>query len=149
MSVLVELGHGNLRVLLSAQNHDLLLTLGAFLESRQCQVSPAGNGTEAIHLLKQSGCPPFDIIITDIELPSAAAGWEVLRTARRLHPHTHIVVMTDASWTEAVVEALRLGAFDYLMKPIRLSDLERLVNRILDRLVLLEQSRNLAPRLLS
>jgi two-component system response regulator AtoC len=73
----------------------------------------ASDGKEAIERLKQE---TFDLVITDRKMP-AADGFEVLKTAKSLHPHCFVILMTAFGSIESAVEAMRLGAFNYLIKP--------------------------------
>lgn len=75
----------------------------------------AGDGTAALDRL---GERPFDVVLLDLAMPGAFGGMEVLRRARAAHPHTQIVVITAHGSVADAVEAMKLGAFDFLQKPL-------------------------------
>jgi DNA-binding NtrC family response regulator len=88
------------------------------------RVTTAASGEEAIDLMRQRR---FDLVLTDKNLPGAS-GLEVLRVARGLDPPPAVVLITGYSSYDSAVEALDIGAQDYIEKPIR--DLENLRFRI-------------------
>ena len=90
-------------------------------------VETAGNGAEAIVKLQAS---PFDIVITDMNMPEGT-GLDVLRAAKAVSSDTEVIIVTAYGTIDTAVEAMRLGAYDFVTKPFRLSDIERKVGRIL------------------
>jgi two-component system response regulator FlrC len=102
----------------------------------------AGDGLEALgHLGKQS----FDVMITDLRMPGALDGIDLLRKARAESPETEVILLTAHGSVDSAVEAMKLGAFDYIQKPIGSpAELRLLVDRALERrrlLALKDQSR--------
>jgi two-component system response regulator FlrC len=102
----------------------------------------AADGVEALgHLAKQS----FQVMITDLRMPGALDGIDILRKARAESPETEVIVLTAHGSVDSAVEAMKLGAFDYLQKPIGSpAELRLLVGRALERrrlLALKDQSR--------
>src|SRR3954447_22263815 len=116
MVSIAEVLPGRTRILVVDDDSDLRLTLCEYLESRNFTVSSACNGTEAVNLIK-SGKHHFDMIFTDLIMPSGPDGMEVLKVAKRHNPLCHVVVMTGYSSIETAIESIRCGAFDYLTKP--------------------------------
>ncbi len=74
---------------------------------------------------------PADLVISDLEMP-ALSGMELLERIRREHPGTDFVIFTANASIESAVAALRLGAADYLTKPLRPDELRHVVDRLLD-----------------
>src|SRR5262249_28917754 len=72
----------------------------------------------------------FDAAILDLRMEHEKAGLQVLAALKQISPDTEAVIMTGYGSTETAVEALRLGAFDYLTKPCKLTDIEALLLRI-------------------
>ncbi|MGW8268098.1 MAG: sigma-54-dependent transcriptional regulator, partial [Longimicrobiales bacterium] len=102
----------------------------------------AADGVEALaHLSKQS----FQVMITDLRMPGALDGIDLLRKARAESPEMEVIVLTAHGSVDSAVEAMKLGAFDYLQKPIGSpAELRLLVGRALERrrlLALKDQSR--------
>jgi DNA-binding NtrC family response regulator len=75
----------------------------------------------------------FDAAILDLRMEHDKAGLQVLAALKQASPDTEAVIMTGYSSAETAVEALRLGAFDYLSKPCKLTDIEALLIRIQEK----------------
>jgi DNA-binding NtrC family response regulator len=75
----------------------------------------------------------FDAAILDMRMEHDKAGLQVLAALKQVSPDTEAVIMTGYGSTETAVEALRLGAFDYLTKPCKLTDIEALLIRIQEK----------------
>ena len=75
----------------------------------------------------------FDAAILDLRMEHDKAGLQVLAALKQASPDTEAVIMTGYSSAETAVEALRLGAFDYLCKPCKLTDIEALLLRIQEK----------------
>ena len=96
--------------------------------------------------LKSCESGKFDLVLTDLNMPEAS-GVEVLKRVKESNPHTPVVVMTGYPSVDNSVECLRLGASDYVLKPLMLDDLLSTVNRILDDQRLQEENRLLRRQL--
>ena len=88
----------------------------------------ASSGTDALKILDDE---QFDLVITDIRMPGAD-GLAVLRKAREAGDNTPVLVMTAYGTVDSAVDAMRLGAYDYIQKPFDLEELEMKVVRALD-----------------
>jgi DNA-binding NtrC family response regulator len=91
------------------------------------QVSTAGTGEEALQLIEKQD---FDILVIDVR-PPGKTGLQVLREVRKSKPYIKSVIITAYPSAESAVEAMKLGAVDYLIKPIAPDDLERLIRETL------------------
>src|SRR5436309_14811550 len=143
---IAELFPGKVRILVVDDDSDLRLTLCEYLESSNFNVLSARDGSEAIHLL-QSQRSNFDIIFTDLVMPSGPDGVEVLKVAKQFYPSSYVVVMTGYSSIETAIESIRCGAFDYLTKPFKLAQIDIIVNRILEYLILMSDNKRLSAQL--
>jgi DNA-binding NtrC family response regulator len=103
-------------------------SLKELLQEEGYQVHEAADGTTALQLLDEID---FDLILSDITMPGAD-GIAVLKKVREAHPRTMVMLMTAYASVDTVVEALRLGAQDYLLKPLLLEDVLNKVRRVLD-----------------
>src|SRR4030042_785796 len=83
------------------------------LEEEGYEVETALSGREAFDKMKTT---PVDIVITDLKMPGID-GMEVLKTFRKEYPDTIVIMITGFSTVETAVEAMKLGAFDYIPKP--------------------------------
>jgi len=137
---------GKIRLLIVEDDSDFRLTLCEYLEIRRFTPTSARNGTAALQLLDSS--KQFDIIFTDLKMSPGPNGMDVLKAARAINPNCYVVVMTGFSSIETAVESVRLGAFDYLVKPFQPVEVEIIANRIIEHLCLLEDNRRLSRTLL-
>jgi len=88
-----------------------------------------------------------EVVIVDKNLPDGS-GLELLQTCREHHPNVEVIVLTGYPTLESAIDALRLGAFDYIIKPVLDLDLvSQKVRRALERRHLRAQSRELAGQL--
>ena len=107
-----------------ASMREMLVT--AFSE-RGFDVEQASNGLDAIAVLKER---PFDVIITDLNMPGET-GLGVLRAARDASPDTSVIIVTAFGTIDTAVEAMRLGARDFISKPFKIAELELKIDAIL------------------
>jgi two-component system response regulator PilR (NtrC family) len=87
----------------------------------------AGNGDEALELLNANS---FDILITDLKMPGMD-GMDLVKKCLQICPQTSVIIITAHASVESAIEALRMGAFDYILKPFDFDDLILKVNRLL------------------
>ncbi|MCG3198993.1 MAG: sigma-54-dependent Fis family transcriptional regulator [Candidatus Omnitrophica bacterium] len=106
-------------------------------------VDTAEDGLVALRKMSESA---FDLVITDIRMPHID-GMELLRRCKEKQPTTEIVVLTGHGTIEMAVEAMRLGAIDYLQKPVNLDELELVVRRVLEQRKLLSENEYLRAKL--
>ncbi len=98
------------------------------LRLQRYQVGSAENGRVALERLAENS---YDLVLTDLQMPEMG-GIKLLGELRKLHADTDVIVFTAYGTFESAREALRLGAVDYLTKPLELEDLERTVRRALE-----------------
>src|SRR4051794_5134651 len=102
------------------------------------QVAAAPNGVVALERLQEH---PYDLVFTDLQMPQMG-GLALLREMRQGYPDTDTIVFTAHATVETARDALKLGAFDYLTKPVSVDDLERTVRRAMEwRRVRIEKER--------
>jgi len=111
------------RVLVAEDNESLRIGIVAALEDAGYEVSGAANGEEAL-LQLESG--PFHVVVSDIKLGDLS-GVDVLRKAKEVNSETEVILMTAYATLDTALQALRLGAFDYIQKPFDLDDLKHRV----------------------
>lgn len=93
-------------------------------------VSEAGSADEAIEMLRHN---TYDVVLTDVKMPGSMDGMGLLRYIRSESSEAVVILMTAYSEVPLVVEALKLGANDYFMKPGSMHDLRNAVARGVDR----------------
>lgn len=84
------------------------------LESADCNALAAEDGAEAITVMEQH---PFDVVLLDLRMPGLD-GMDVLKTIKQRWPDSEVIVITGYPSIESAKEAVRLGAFNYLTKPL-------------------------------
>jgi DNA-binding NtrC family response regulator len=100
-------------------------------------VDSASTGEEALEKIKDKD---YDLILSDIRMPSMS-GMEVLKATKEYLPCAKVVMMTAYGTVENAVEAMKLGAFDYVMKPFSADEIELVLKRALEHKRLLEENR--------
>lgn len=115
------------------------------LKRKRFEVITAENGQRALALLKDH---VFDLVITDMKMPDLT-GIDVLRKVKELSPNTIVVVITAFGSIENAVEAMRLGAFNYLLKPFSPDTIEAIIEKAQEHLLLLDENQSLRQQLYS
>ena len=94
-------------------------TLSKRLTARGFEVEGAFGGPQALEMLDAR---PFDVVLLDVWMPGMD-GLEVLKMIRRLHPAVKVVLVSGNASINAAVEGIRLGATNYLLKPVDIDEL--------------------------
>jgi len=89
-------------------------------------VSSAANGVEALNFLRSKD---VELIITDLNMPEMN-GLKFLRELNRSHPSSNVIMITAYGEVESYLEAMTLGAFEYINKPVKYDDLKKVINKI-------------------
>ncbi len=106
-------------------------------------VTSASTGTQAIELVRGQ---LYDTVLCDVRMPEMD-GLGILREIKRLDSSVEVVMVTGYPAVSTAVEALKLGAYDYLAKPVRLEELSHLMSRLTERRLLRREVRSLRSRL--
>ena len=113
-----------IRVLLVDDEKEFTEVLAERLETRDFEVTKAFSGDEALGLLKDKH---IDVVVLDVLMPGKD-GLATLQEMKQMKPIVEVIMLTGHSTVETAVEGMKLGAFDYLMKPAETRDLiEKLV----------------------
>ncbi len=113
------------KVLVVDDERDFLEPLVERLQLRKLEAYGLGSGEEALAWLAGN---PADVVVLDVKMPGMD-GLQVLREIKSRHPLVEVVLLTGHASVESGMEGLELGAFDYLIKPVKLDDL---MERILE-----------------
>ena len=113
------------RILIVEDRDSLRRMLELALSQDGYEVAVAADGSSALRLLAER---PFDFVLTDLKLPDLS-GIEVLEASRSTQPRVPVVVLTGYGTVSTAVEAMKLGAYDFLEKPFEIDDLARLIER--------------------
>ncbi len=132
-------------VLVVDDEPDVLELIAEYLRNRGLRVTAAREGAAAVAALRQEA-GRYRLVVTDLQLPGVD-GLEVLRAAREVNPTCFVVIVTGYASLDSAIQAVRLGAYDYLTKPFSLGQLDVLLGRVQDRLTLEEENRRLLRQL--
>lgn len=131
-----------LHVLVVDDEPDVRDLLVEYFRERGFEVDAAPEGREAIRVLERAGAR-YTLVITDLQLPGAD-GLAVLRAAKAANPSLYVIIITGYASLDSAIQAVRLGAYDYLTKPFSLGQIDVIVQRMADRLSLEAENRQLA-----
>jgi DNA-binding NtrC family response regulator len=132
-----------MKILLVEDEKTIAVTLGDDLEAAGHEVVLADDGAKGIARLREEA---FDCVITDVRLPGAD-GMQVLKAAKEARPDTEVLVMTAYATVDHAVEAMRLGADDYIQKPFMNEQVVERLERIGKYRTLLDENRQLREAL--
>jgi DNA-binding NtrC family response regulator len=111
------------RILLVEDNPSLRRAIARALGASFGAVEQTSRGDEAVERLRDRSVEPYDVVVADLRLPGAN-GIDVLRAARERDTRIAVVLMTAYGSIQTAVEAMKLGAFDFVQKPFELEELE-------------------------
>ena len=115
--------------ILIAEDHDALRRgLARGLAGAGHEVDEASNGNAAIERLHDGH---YDVVLSDLKM-GGSDGMDVLRTTRALHPTTAVILMTAFGSVSTAVEAMKIGAFDYVQKPFEIEEMEVKIEKALE-----------------
>ena len=117
------------------------------LETEGHKVHVAHKGEEGIAKLEELG-DEIGMVFTDMKLPDIT-GNDVLREVKKRRPNLPVVVVTGFATKDGAVEAMRLGAYDYLTKPFNIADITLVARRALERNRLIDENKYLQNELMS
>lgn len=114
-----------IKVLLVDDEKEFVETLAERLELRGFDIKTCFSGDDALKLVQEDD---FDVIVLDVLMPGKD-GIETLRNIKALKPLIYIIMLTGHATVETAIEGMKLGAYDYLVKPAETDDLlEKITN---------------------
>jgi two-component system response regulator (stage 0 sporulation protein F) len=114
------------RILVVDDEENARIALSKILTREGYDVASAGNGYEALNYLRDR---EVELIITDINMPEMN-GMAFLRELNRSHPASNVIMITAYGEVESYIEAMNLGAFEYINKPVKLEELNKIIRKI-------------------
>ncbi len=111
------------RVMVVDDEEDFVAMLQLRLEEAGERVTPARSGVQCLNLLKEK---EQDVVILDIKMPGID-GIETLREIKKDFPLVEVIMLTGHGTTETAVQGMKLGAYDYLLKPADFEELQQKV----------------------
>jgi DNA-binding NtrC family response regulator len=114
------------RILIVDDEENARLGLSKLLSQEGYDVDLAANGTEALEILRRQR---VNLVISDINMPDMN-GIMFLREISRHFPSTNVIMITAYGGVESYLEAMNLGAFEYLHKPLRIGELRSVMKKV-------------------
>lgn len=115
----------NIKVLLVDDEPDFVESLSQRLQVRKFDVKTSLSGDAAIALVQNED---FDVIVLDVLMPGKD-GIETLKEIKSIKPLVHVIMLTGNATVETAIEGMKIGAYDYLMKPAEMEDLVEKIHR--------------------
>jgi DNA-binding NtrC family response regulator len=109
---------------------DFLETLINRLKRRKITATGCASGEEAVRLVRET---PFDVVVLDIKMPGGMDGIQTLREIKKIRREAEVILLTGHASLETSMEGMEHGAYDYLLKPIKLEDLLEKLAQALER----------------
>ena len=120
------MGESVKRILVVDDEENTRIGLSKLLSQEGFEVESAANGNDALDLLGQH---KINLVISDINMPDMN-GLAFLRELSRKYPSTSVIMITAYGGVESYLEAMNLGAYEYLHKPVRLEELRSVMKKI-------------------
>jgi len=135
----------NAKILIADDEKTIRESLKVILEDEGYKANVAGDGALALEEIKNNN---YDIVISDIKMPNID-GMELLEKASEISPNTFFIIMTAYASVQTAIEALRKGAYDYLIKPVEFEDLLIRIKRLIEYKNLAAENKALRQRISS
>ena len=116
-----------------------LLNIERAMSKEGYDVATAGSGPVALALLERRS---FDILLTDLRMEKVD-GMQLLKACREKHPDTEVIMITGYATAEAAVQAMKQGAFHFVAKPFRLSEVRKVVDQAMEKIRLRMENKQL------
>lgn len=133
-----------MKILVVDDERKMCNILKAILEDENYSVATAENGQEALRLLGRAD--GFDLVVTDLMMPEVN-GMEILRTAKEGKSSPEVIIMTAYATVQTAVAAMKMGAYDYIIKPFEMDELKFMIKRIADQRRLISENIELKQQL--
>jgi len=117
------------KILIVEDEKSMREVLKMLLEGEGYDVSTAPDGLEGIACLDKD---IFDLVITDVKMPKAD-GFEVLKRIKDISPDTIVIMITAFGTKESGIEAMKLGAYDYISKPFNIDEIRLIVKKAIEK----------------
>jgi len=123
-------------ILIVDDEKNIRLTIAKALEGFGVDIGEADSGEEALSQIKEGD---YGVIILDLKLPGGMDGIEVLRRVRETRPDIQVIMISAYGTVDSAVEAMKLGAVDFMQKPFAAAEIRELVAKVMDRELLDER----------
>jgi DNA-binding NtrC family response regulator len=133
------------RVLIVDDNREIRSILEEYLREEGYLASGAGNAQEALDMQAQMA---FDLVITDLNMPGMT-GIDLIKEISKGEQGTEFIIITGYASLDTAIEAVKAGAFDYIVKPFRIEELKVVIKNVKDKVMLKKANQQLFDKLKS
>jgi DNA-binding NtrC family response regulator len=141
---MIQTASRHFNVLIVDDEQDVRDLLVEYFRDRSLDVTALSDGLAAIDEIEKNA-ERYSLIVSDLQLPGMD-GLAVLRAARAASPSAVVIIVTGYASLDSAVQAVRLGAYDYLTKPFSLGQIDVIVQRVFERQALEAENRHLARK---
>ncbi|HOS60419.1 MAG TPA: response regulator [Syntrophorhabdaceae bacterium] len=131
------------QILIVDDNAEIREIVQEYLADSDCQIEGASNGKEALEKYNKN---PYDIIITDLKMPGIS-GIELIKLLKQKTDTIEFVIITGYASVDTAIEAVRIGAFDYIVKPFRMEELKVTIKNAKEKIILKRANEELLDKL--
>jgi DNA-binding NtrC family response regulator len=132
-----------IRILIADDDKVIADILRDIISNPERSVEICHDGQTAVDKIKEQF---FDLIISDLVMPHKG-GMEVLKFAKQLNPEVLVIIVTGYASLETAVDAVKEGAYDYIMKPCKLAEIRIVVDRATEKIKLHKENKDLLKKL--
>jgi DNA-binding NtrC family response regulator len=141
----MNMKNDSFRTLIVDDNREIRTILEEYLKEEGYVAEGAGDGKEA---LEKHGNMPYDLIITDLNMPGMT-GIELIKEIGKGQNATEFIIITGYASLDTAIEAVKAGAFDYIVKPFRIEELKVVIKNVKDKITLKKANKQLFDKLKS
>ena len=113
------------RLLVVDDEEDFLETLVKRLNKRNIDATGVSSGEKALEIINEK---PFDVVVMDVKMPGLD-GIETLRELKKVNPGIEVIILSGHASVDAAMDGMRLGAYEYLLKPCEIEELIEKIDR--------------------
>lgn len=113
------------RLLVVDDEEDFLETLVKRLNKRNIDATGVPSGEKALEIINEK---PFDVVVMDVKMPGLD-GIETLRELKKVNPGIEVIILSGHASVDAAMDGMKLGAYEYLLKPCELEELIEKIDR--------------------
>jgi DNA-binding NtrC family response regulator len=133
----------NYKILFVDDDPQILSMVEQFLSRCGFHVTTEANGQKAVEMVRES---QYSVVFTDLNMPEIS-GMELLKQIKAVSPETEVVIVSGYGTIETAIQAMKLGSYDFLQKPINFDRFRILIERIIEKQKLKEENQLIRNRL--
>ena len=131
------------QILIVDDNAEIREIVQEYLADSDCKIEGASNGKEALEKYNEN---PYDIIITDLKMPGISV-IDLIKLLKQKTDAIEFIIITGYASVDTAIEAVRIGAFDYIVKPFRMEELKVTIKNAKEKIILKRANEELLDKL--